>query len=449
MLKRKAYDALVKWKETSQGSTAALIEGARRIGKTTVAKAFAEAEYKDYMILDFSFENDDVKNNFKDNIGDLDDFFRNLFLFKGHSLPPKQSVIIFDEVQLFPLARQAIKALVADGRYDYIETGSLISIKRNVQDILIPSEEHRIKMYPLDFEEFLWARGREVAVGMIQEAFQNKKALPDDVHRMLMKEFRTYVAVGGMPQAVVAYIEGEEFAAIDFVKQSILDLYLEDINKYSQNNRRVLEVYKSIPEQLSHNSSVFKFSTIGKDERYQTLSGPVDFLCEAMIVNRCDNVTVPDLLLDLNRDSSNFKLYSSDTGLLVTQAMSDGTYSADYIYRELVSDRISTNMGMIMENVVAQMLVASGHPLRFHEFMYRPKDSKEEKRYEIDFLLVRGRRICPIEVKSSGYKAHKSLDYLYEKYNDLKSNEKYIVYTKNLDKKDGIVFIPFYMAMCL
>ena len=449
MFKRKAYQALLDWRSVSRGSTAALLEGARRIGKSTVAEAFAQAEYDDYLLLDFSVEGEDVRRLVRDDIGDLDTFSRNLFLLKGRSLPKGKSVIIFDEVQLFPLARQSIKALVKDGRFDYIETGSLISIKRNTKDILIPSEEHRIKMYPMDFEEFLWAKGDTVTVPAIREAFEARRGLGDAVHRRIMGDFRSYMAVGGMPQAVAAFVEGRSFEEIDFAKRTILSLYEEDLHKYDEEGfNRVSAIFRSIPEQLTHHNALFKFSAVEKELRFQAIAPSIDFLGESMMVNVCYDVTAPEVLLELHADKASLKMYMGDTGLLVTQISRSSAVTDAALYKALIFDKLGINQGMIMENMVAQMLAASGNELYFHEFKYKPGDSKVEKGYEVDFLLVRGKRLCPVEVKSSSYRAHKSLDYFFEKY-DVKSNERYVLYTKDLAREGNVVYLPLYMALCL
>ena len=310
IFKRKMYFKLLEWKELSSGETAVMLEGARRIGKSTLVMEFAKNEYDDYLLLDFAKENNDIKNIFLEEIGDLDNFFRNLFLLKGKKLKEKKSVIIFDEVQLFPKARQAIKYLVADGRYDYIETGSLISIKKNVKDILIPSEEYKLKMYPMDFEEFLWACGDEVTIPVIEENFKNKKPLGETLHRKIMKTFRTYMAVGGMPQAVKAFAEGKTFERIDFIKRSILDLYEADLAKYDEENKdKASIIYKTIPEQLENKNSHFKFSLVDKSARYKNYIDAVNFVSESMIGNECINVTKPEISLELFADRSNFKLY--------------------------------------------------------------------------------------------------------------------------------------------
>ncbi|WP_028264078.1 ATP-binding protein [Atopobium fossor] len=446
--RRKAYDKLAEWKRVSDGRTALLIEGARRIGKSTVAERFAQENYTDYLLIDFSLEGTDVRDNFS-NIDNLDAFFRNLFLLKGKSLPIGDSVIIFDEVQLYPPARQAIKALVKDGRYHYIETGSLISIHKNVKDILIPSEEERIKMYPMDFEEFLWAMDDKVSIPAIWDAFESRKPLPDAIHRRIMRDFRTYMAVGGMPQAVELLVQGDNFTGIDRIKRTILDLYEEDLGKHDEDTKeRVAELFKSIPSQLSHHNSHFQFATVSKAARARSLARSMAFLRESMMVNMCCNVTAPEVALGLYENRDDLKVYLCDTGLLITQVMRGDPQAGDELYRALVTDRLGINEGMLVENAVAQALAANGHRLYFHRFTYCPTEATKENTYEVDFLIVRGKRICPIEVKSSGYKSHKSFDYFIEKY-DTKINERFIVYTKNLAREGNLTYLPLYMTMCL
>lgn len=447
IFKRKIYDKLLEWKRLSAGSTAVLLEGARRIGKSTIVEEFAKKEYDDYLIIDFTKEGNDIRRNFEENIGNMDVFFRNLFLLKGKSLKGERCAIILDEIQLFPLARQAIKHLVADGRYDYLETGSLISIRKNVKDILIPSEEYRIKMYPMDFEEYLWATGDDFTCEIIRDAFEKRKPLGDAIHRKIMNNFRTYMAVGGMPQAVKAYVEGKTFEQIDFTKRTILNLYEEDLEKYdSENKSHALVVYKTIPEQLANKNSHFKMSLVDKNARYQNYVDAVSFLSDSMIGNECINITKPEVAMEMFSDRSNFKLYMGDTGLLVTRIMANNDETDEDIYKSLIFDKLGINQGMIMENVVAQMLRAAGHNLYFHEYLYTPKDSEAEKKYEIDFVTVRKKKICPIEVKSSSYKSHKSFDYFKNKY-QLKMEDKYIIYTKDLHVENDIVYIPVYMTM--
>lgn len=449
IFRRKIYDSMLRWKQLSQGTSALMLEGARRTGKSTIVKFFAQNEYDDYMILDFAQERRDVKNNFEENIGDLNTFFRNLFLLKGKTLPEKKSVIIFDEVQLFPAARQAIKYLVADGRFDYIETGSLISIKKNVQDILIPSEEYRLKMYPMDFEEFLWAQRDTVTLPAIRDAFEKRKALGDAIHRRIMQRFRTYMTVGGMPQAVAALTEGKSFEQIDFVKRNILALYEDDLKKYDSDSREKASViFRTIPEQLENHNSHFRFSLVDKNARYKNYVDAVNFVAESMIGNECINVTKPEVSLEAFADRSNFKLYMGDTGLLITQMMKNQGETGTDIYKALIFDRLGIDQGMILENMIAQMLRANGYELYFHEFLYCPQNTANEKKYEIDFLIVKKRKLCPIEVKSSGYRSHKSFDYFIEKY-QLRNEEKYVFYSKDLKYENGVLYLPFYMAACI
>ena len=448
MFKRKIYSDILKWKEESEGTSALLIEGARRIGKSTVVEEFARNEYKDYLMIDFSIAEQVLKDNF-DNIGNMDTFFRNLFIIAGKTLPQRESVIVFDEVQLFPKARQAIKHLVKDGRYDYIETGSLISINKNVKDILIPSEEESLQMYPMDFEEFLWAVGNNFYADVIREAYKNRKPLGEDNHRKVMQIFRNYLAVGGMPQAVSAYVDGKDFVSIDRVKRNILKLYRKDLQKHDEEEGdRAGVVFQSLPEQLSNHNHIFKLSTVDANARTRNCRNAIDFLDQSMIVNNCINVTQPEVALGLYADRSRFKMFMGDTGLLVTYILQNSKEIPEKLYRALVLDDIGINQGMIFENMVAQMLKMSGYDLYFHEYDYKAAENESEKRYEIDFLIVKGKRIVPIEVKSSDYRNHKSFDYFKEKY-QIKMNERYIIYTKDMKWKDDILFIPIYMTMCL
>lgn len=350
---------------------------------------------------------------------------------------------------MFPMARQAIKYLVEDGRFDYIETGSLITIKKNIKDILIPSEEYRLKMYPMDFEEFLWAKEDYITVEVIREAFEKKHPLSDDIHRKIMQKFRTYMVVGGMPQAVDEFVQGRSYKEIDFVKRNILALYEEDLGKYdSENHEKASVIFKTIPEQLSNHNAHFRMAVVDKSARYLNYIDAIDFVSESMMGNLSINVAKPEVSLELYADRSNFKLYMGDTGLLVTQIMKFNEDTGEDLYKSLIFDKLGINQGMIIENIVAQMLRCNGHNLYFHEFRFQSEEQKTEKQYEIDFLLVKKRRICPIEVKSSGYRSHKSFDYLLDKY-QLKVNERYIIYTKNLYIEDGITYIPLYMTMML
>ena len=447
MFKRKVYQYLKTWKVESAGTSAVMIEGARRVGKSTVAEEFARSEYDDYILIDFSIAEKAIKDNF-DNIANIDTFFRNLFILTGKTLTKRKCVIIFDEVQFFPKARQSIKQLVKDGRFDFIETGSLISIKKNVKDILLPSEEECIRMYPMDFEEFLWAIGNNAIIDNIRDAFEKRRPLGDAIHRKILKEFRVYMAVGGMPQAVAAYAEGQSYMQIDRVKRGILRLYINDLKKHdTEYSDRAETVFKSIPEQLMNHNSVFRLSVVDENARTRNCRNAIDFLNESMIVNNCVNVTKPEATLEMYADRTKFKMYMGDTGLLITHILNNGG-DIDKMYRSLIIDDLGINQGMIFENMVAQMLRANGHELYFHEFEYSSVDNKSSKKYEVDFLTVKGKLLSPIEVKSSGYKSHKSFDYFKEKY-QIKMNNRYIVYTKDLIFEDGVLYIPVYMTIFL
>lgn len=445
-LRRKAYEQLLQWKNESDGTSAILLEGARRVGKSTVVEAFAQAEYDDYLLLDFTREIPEVLENFR-NIGDLDTFFRNLFLLKGKELPRRRAVIVLDEVQLFPPARQAIKALVADGRYDYIETGSLISIRKNVAKILIPSEERKLKMYPMDFEEFLWAKGNTVTAPAVREAFESRRPLGDAVHRRIMSDYRAYLAVGGMPQAVAAYVAGASYQRIDAVKRDILSLYEDDLEKYDdEEGARASAVFRSIPSQLSHHNARFRYASVGGGARATNVASALEFLRKSMMANLCTNVTAPEVALDLFEDTSAFKLFMGDTGLLLSQVMRATPEVGDELQRALVTGRLGVNLGMVMENAVAQALVATGHELHFHAF--EQQGDGRPTPYEVDFLLVRGRRVCPVEVKSSGYRRHASLDQFVHKYG-VGGAESYVLTPKDLSREGNLTYAPLYMAMCL
>lgn len=449
--KRKFYDVLLDWKRTFDGKNAILIEGARRIGKSTIAETFAKNEYKDYILLDFARESPDVKRLFTDSLSDMDSFFNKLFVLKQKELTARESVIILDEIQLFPQARQAVKYLVQDGRFDYIETGSLITIKKRSAQILIPSEEHRCRMYPMDYEEFLWATGDTITAKVIREHFEKRLPLGDAIHRKIMQSFRTYLAVGGMPQAVSAFVEKQTYSTIDAVKRSILTLYEEDLEKYDdENTEKTSAVFATLAEQLSNHNSLFKFSMVDKNARYKNYVRSIKFLSDSMMTNCCKNVTNPEVSLELFADSSNFKLFMGDTGLLVTQIMKNSKETDGDIYRKLIFNKLGTNLGMIMENMVAQMLRARGYDLYFHEFLYQKENSSSEQKYEIDFLVVKDKRIVPIEVKSSSYRQHESIDCFVKKYRQ-KKHELFIIYTKDLfrDEDADASFIPIYMTMCL
>ncbi len=446
MLKRKIYNRLVDWKQKSHGETALLIDGARRVGKSFIAKEFAKNEYKSYILIDFGNAPQDVLDLFIHDSANLDLFFAKLAAFYSTQLYKRESLIIFDEVQQFPRARQLIKYLVADGRYDYLETGSLIRLKKNVKDIIIPSEEEHIEMFPMDFEEFLWAMGDEVTVPLIRTCFESRTPLGQALHRKIMNDFRQYLLVGGMPQSVLAYLPDKDFAASDEAKRRILRLYRDDVSKFAEGYEdKVFAVFDGIPAQLSKKEKKYNLSSLGKDARTRTYEDSFLWLNEAMVVNTCFNATDPNVGLALSTDTTTQKCYMADTGLLVTHTFMDSSYTENELYRAILFDKLNINEGMIMENVVAQMLRSTGHKLYFYS---RCDHDNRENHMEIDFLIKEGKKISPIEVKSGDYRFHSSLD----KYKDRFSStigKPYILYKKDLMIKDGIVHLPFYMAMFL
>lgn len=446
MFKRKIYEELIKWKRISNGSTALLIDGARRVGKSYIAEEFAKNEYKSYILVDFGNVPNDVLHLFAQESSDLDLFFAKLSAFYGIKLFKRDSLIVFDEVQQFPRARQLIKYLVADGRYDYLETGSLIRLKKNVQDIIIPSEEEHIEMFPMDFEEFLWAMGDTVTVPLIKACFESKKPLGQALHRKIMNDFRQYVLVGGMPQSVAAYLNGKDFEASDMAKRRILKLYHDDVSKFAEGYEdKVFALFDGIPAQLSKKEKKYKLSSLGKKARFRSYEDSFVWLNESMIVNTCFSATDPNVGLALSADHSTQKCYMADTGLLVTQTFMDKAFTENGLYRAILFDKLSINEGMIMENVVAQMLRTNGHKLYFYS---RSDATNRKNDMEIDFLITEGNKICPIEVKSNNYVSHSSLDKFRDKFSS-KIGNSYILYSKDVIVKDGIIHLPIYMAMFL
>lgn len=446
MFKRKIYEELIKWKRISNGSTALLIDGARRVGKSYIAEEFAKNEYKSYILVDFGNVPNDVLHLFAQESSDLDLFFAKLSAFYGIKLFKRDSLIVFDEVQQFPRARQLIKYLVADGRYDYLETGSLIRLKKNVQDIIIPSEEEHIEMFPMDFEEFLWAKGDTVTIPLIKACFESKKPLGQALHRKIMNDFRQYVLVGGMPQSVAAYLNGKDFEASDMAKRRILKLYHDDVSKFAEGYEdKVFALFDGIPAQLSKKEKKYKLSSLGKKARFRSYEDSFVWLNESMIVNTCFNATDPNVGLALSADHSTRKCYMADTGLLVTQTFMDKAFTENGLYRAILFDKLSINEGMIMENVVAQMLRTNGHKLYFYS---RTDATNRKNDMKIDFLITEGNKICPIEVKSNNYVSHSSLDKFRDKFSS-KIGNSYILYSKDVIVKDGIIHLPIYMAMFL
>ncbi len=443
-MKRKIYSKLLEWKTESNGQSALLIEGARRVGKSFIVEEFGKNEYDSYILINFG----KVGKAFRDLFDDLSDIplvLQKISSMMRVKLYERRSLIIFDEVQKFPRAREAIKFLVADGRYDYIETGSLISIHENVKDIIIPSEEKRIRMYPMDFEEFCWALGDKTTIPLIREHFEKKLALGNDLHKSIMDQFRKYMIVGGMPKVVEIYAATLDFGKAEEQKRMILDLYREDISKKAKDNKlRTMKLFESIPSELSKHDKRVALSDIEKHGRMNSFDEPIYWLEDSMIANACYNSTVPSAGLNLNTDLSSVKLYMGDTGLLISLAINENESIEHDIYDSILNDKMHLNEGMFMENIVAQTLKSNGHKLFFHTFY---KDDGKN-RYEVDFLVRHGKKIDPIEVKSSGYSNHSSLDYLMKKHSKT-LEQPYILFSKDLKKEGNILFLPLYMAICL
>ena len=439
MFKRKIYQKLLEWKNESDGHTALLIQGARRIGKSTVAKDFAETEYDSYILIDFSIAKPEVISLFRD-ISNLNYFFLQLQLHYHVNLVERKSLIIFDEVQLCPLARQAIKHLVADHRYDYLETGSLISIRKNTKDILIPSEEECINMYPMDYEEFLWALGDNVTTGILRECFQNKLPLGESAHRKQMQQFRLYMLIGGMPQAVEAYLKTNNFSKVDKVKRNIIQLYSNDFRKIDSTGR-ASALFHAIPSELSKNTLRYQVSKVITNQRAIDIRELIADLQDSMTVLASFHVNDPGVGMSFNKDIDRFKMFVCDTGLFTTLAFMDKDFTDNMIYEKLFYDKLATNLGYMYENIVAQILCAKGDGLFYHTF---PSETSNHTN-EIDFVIARKNKICPIEVKSSGYKQHASLNRFREKFRDriLKS---YVIYTKDYLQINDIEYIPVYMT---
>lgn len=440
--KRKIYDKFLEWKKNSDGKTALLVEGARRIGKSTIVEEFAKNEYESYILIDFTKASKEVLNLF-DDISDLNYIFLRLQLIYHKELHQRKSLIIFDEVQFCPKARQAIKHLVADHRYDYMETGSLISIRKNVKDILIPSEERQVQMYPMDFEEFKWALGDTVTIKLLRESFEKYQPLGDDLNRTMMRDFRLYMLVGGMPKAVSTYIETNNMRLVDEEKRDILRLYESDFMKIDSTGKAAL-LFKSIPSQLEKNASRYQVSSVLENQRNSTVLELISEMESSKTVLVSYKSDDPNAGLTRTKDLENFKLFVCDTGLFTTMLFMDKDFTENIIYEKLLSDKLSVNLGYLYENVVAQILKANGNSLFYYTFL----DEKSRHNFEIDFLLARNNKVCPIEIKSSGYKTHASLDAFSEKYSSRILN-KYLVYTKDLGKDKDVFSIPVYMTMFL
>ena len=450
-MKRKIYDELVKWKEKSNGKTALLIDGARRVGKSYIVEEFARKNYKSYILLDFNKVPEDIKKLFDLYLDDLDNLFLYLETYYNVTLYNRDSLIIFDEVQLYPRARSAIKYLVADGRYDYIETGSLVSIRNNVDNILIPSEEQHLKMYPMDFEEFLWAMNNGNMMELIKKCFDTKKPLGESLHRKAMDCFRQYMIVGGMPQAVFEYVETKDFNKVDQIKRNILNLYRDDIKKHAgKYSLKVESIFDSIPSQLSRHEKKYRITSLDKDAKSRDYEDAFVWLNDAMIINYCFNTTEPSIGLSLNTDNSTLKCYMADTGLLISHSFSEKGLVSEEVYKKILFDKLEYNGGMIIENIVSQMLVANGHKLFFYSNSSRDNSLD---RMEIDFLITKSNitnrhNISPIEVKSGKNYTLVSLNKFRKKYQE-QLGVAYIIHTGDLKEEDGVIYLPLYMTMLL
>lgn len=450
-MRRKAYQKLVDWKRREQGNSALLIQGARRVGKSYIVEKFARAEYDTYVLIDFNKAGDDVRDLFQHDLNDLDIFFLKLSALYNTRLIPRRSLIVFDEVQLFPRARSAIKYLVADGRFDYIETGSLMSIKKNVQDILIPSEEDAIDMHPMDFEEFCWAMGNESLMPLARECFDGRRPMGQALHRKAMDLFRQYLLVGGMPQAVASYAESRDFEQLDRVKRRILKLYRDDIRKHAGRDAlRVEAIYDELPSQLKNQNRHFKLASVEKGATFDEFRDSLFWLSDAMVVNNCYNTTEPSLGLNLNRERTTLKCYMADTGLLLSHSFDERGLVDEQVYKKILLDKLEVNMGMVIENAVAQMLRASGHTLYFYA---NPSREDAASRMEIDFLIAKSsitnrHNISPIEVKSSSRYTLSSLRKFMAKY-PAQLHTPYVVHPADYKEEEGIRFIPLYMTPLL
>ena len=437
IFKRKLYDRLLEWKHVQNGKTAILIEGARRVGKSTLVEQFAKNEYDSYILIDFNEASEEVTALFN-NLMNMDYIFLQLQSIYNVVLKKRKSVIIFDEVQNCPRARQAIKYLVKDGRYDYIETGSLISIKKNTKNITIPSEEERVTLYPMDYEEFRWAMGDEATIPLLRTFYDNKLPLAQ-AHREAMRNFRLYLLVGGMPQAVEAYIETNNFSMVDLAKRGVIRIYQDDFQKLDSTGR-LETLFMNIPSQLSQTNNRFKpYAVLGdvdEDKLMEFLKDLEDSKTTLFAYHSND----PNVGMSLTKDISKYKIFCADTGLFVTLAFWDKDYTENVIYQKLLNDKLSTNLGYVYENMIAQMLATSGNKLFYYTW---PKD--ETHNYEIDFLLSHGTKLQPIEVKSSGYNTHKSLDVFCEKYSHI-VERRYLIYTKDLKTDKGTILLPVYMT---
>ena len=449
-MRRKIYDRLLQWKREKDGTTALMIEGARRVGKSYIAEEFARNEYDSYILIDFSKAPKRVKDWFDEYLEDVDTLLQNIQLHYKRQLTPRRSLIIFDEVQKCPRAREAIKSLVDDHRFDYLETGSLISIKKNVDGILIPSEEDGIDMYPMDFEEFLWAMGNEVMMPYIRKRLEKRQPM-GEFHREALHYFRQYLIVGGMPQAVAEYAASRDFTKADALKRQILRLYKNDIKKYAGGaTARVSAIYDAIPGQLQKKEKKFVLAALKDEARMREYDSAFFWLEDSKMVNICYNTTAPNIGLQLNEDRTALKCYYCDTGLLISLAFSARGIVTNEIYQKLMFDKFEIDEGMLVENIVAQMLKAAGHEL----FFYSNYDKEEaENRMQVDFLVQKAvvtsrHNISPIEVKSGTGYTLTSIQKCIKKFGQYLSTP-YVLHTKDVELKDGLVYLPLYMTPLL
>lgn len=439
IFKRKLYDTMIRWKNQRKGETALLIKGARRVGKSTLVEEFAKREYKSYILIDFSKTDKEIESLF-DNLMNLDYFFIRLQNIFGITLHQRESVIVFDEVQNFPPARQAIKHLVKDGRFDYIETGSLLSIKKNIKDIIIPSEEHAETLFPMDFEEFYWACGNDTTPQQLREALQMKMPMGDAVHRRWMRDLRLYMLVGGMPQAVDTYLRYKDMRSVDQTKREIIELYYNDFRRIDTTGR-ASRLFSAIPGQLNTNASRYQVGSVIENQTANRVAEVIADMEDSQTVTMAYHVNDPNVGMGLFKDYNRYKMFIADTGLFVTLAFWDKDYTENLIYNKLLSDKLAANLGYVYENLVAQMLRTSGNQLFYYTF---PTENGN-KNYEIDFILSRGSKIIPIEVKSSGYKTHRSLDVFCDKY-PTRIGDRILLYTKDFQKDGTTLCLPVYYA---
>lgn len=439
---RKAYRELLKWKQESKGTSAILVEGARRVGKTTLIKEFSKKEYRTAIYIDFNKASKDTKKLF-DDLSDLNYIFLQLQLRFHTDLYPRESCIVFDEIQKCPRAREAIKYLVEDGRYDYIESGSLVSIRKNVEGITIPSEEDSLALNPLDYEEFRWALGDKTSIPLLRESFAKQKGLGDETNRQLIRDLRLYLLVGGMPQAVLAYLKTNNFKEVDSAKRKIIRLYIKDFHKMDPSGRAEA-LFLATPGELAKNTSRFQINPVLSGQRRETIDPIIGDMENSKVVRLAYHANDPSVGMSLSKDSSHYKMFLSDTGLFVTLCFWDKRYTENIIYEKILADALPANLGYVYENLVAQILETGGDFLFYYTF----SKAGTSKLREIDFLLSRGAKIVPLEVKSSDYKSHISLDEFSEKFSS-RIGQKYVIYSKDFRKERDICYLPFYDVLFL